>query len=287
MIAVMHGPASSFDPVLVETLLEVVDAGTFEAAARLLGVSASAVTQRIKALEADVGAVLVRRSTPCSATSAGEPLLRLGRQRRLLQQDVEILLGRPSTINLSVAVQGDSLATWFKSVIAAMATWPHTALRLTVSGGRDTDSVLRRGDAAAAVDTQPHQVPGCTTQTVGHLVYVAVASADLIDLRRSAGDAMRVVKAPSDATMFPELASSDQAAHVLPSAADKLNAVRGGMGWAWIPRQAVATDLAVGRLRRLPIKPVRMPLFLTRWAIETPSLSRLVDEIKTAAPPSG
>ena len=47
---------------LVETLSTVVKEGTFDAAARTLHVTPSAVSQRIKALEQRVGRVLVVRS---------------------------------------------------------------------------------------------------------------------------------------------------------------------------------------------------------------------------------
>ncbi|MBU2075721.1 MAG: LysR family transcriptional regulator, partial [Actinobacteria bacterium] len=45
-------------------LVAVVDYGTFEAAARALHVTPSAVSQRVRALESSVGQVLVRRATP-------------------------------------------------------------------------------------------------------------------------------------------------------------------------------------------------------------------------------
>ena len=50
----------------------VADTGAFEAAARRLAVSTSAVSQRIRALESALGRVLVRRGSPSTPTPDGE-----------------------------------------------------------------------------------------------------------------------------------------------------------------------------------------------------------------------
>ena len=82
-------------------LVAIADLGTFEAAARHLHVTPSAISQRIRALEAAAGQVLVRRSTPCEPTAAGERLLAVARQTQLLLAEVADALppaeGRPST----------------------------------------------------------------------------------------------------------------------------------------------------------------------------------------------
>ncbi len=54
----------------------VVQTGSFEKAAGLLGVTSSAVSQRVKQLEERLGAVLIARGNPCTATETGEWLCR-------------------------------------------------------------------------------------------------------------------------------------------------------------------------------------------------------------------
>ena len=76
-----------FDGAQLEALAAVVEEGTFEAAARRLHVTPSAVSQRVKALEQHLGQVLVRRSRPCRATEAGDVLVRLAGQLRLLEDE--------------------------------------------------------------------------------------------------------------------------------------------------------------------------------------------------------
>ena len=71
----------------LDALVAIADAGSFEAAARALHVTPSAVSQRIRALEAAAGQVLVSRGTPCRPTAQGERLVRLGRHTRLLYDE--------------------------------------------------------------------------------------------------------------------------------------------------------------------------------------------------------
>ena len=106
------------------TLLAVIDEGSFEAAAGVLGVTPSAVSQRVKALEASVGRVLVRRGTPTAATEAGEVLVQTARRMHVLEAETDARLGgHISALPVPVAVNADSLATWFRPVLAAAAAW--------------------------------------------------------------------------------------------------------------------------------------------------------------------
>src|SRR4051794_7597977 len=101
----------------LETMLAAVDAGSFEAAAGVLSITPSAVSQRVKAMEQAGGQVLLQRSTPIRPTAAGEVVLRLARQVRLLDEEaVRALDGGAAGAavpTLALAVNADSLATWF------------------------------------------------------------------------------------------------------------------------------------------------------------------------------
>ena len=115
-------------------LVAIADRGTFEAAARHLHVTPSAISQRIRALEAATGQVLVRRSTPCEPTVAGQRVLAVARQTQLLLAEVGDAL--PSAgevpVDLPVAVNADSLATWLRPALGEVAGWDGVALRLHV-----------------------------------------------------------------------------------------------------------------------------------------------------------
>ena len=81
------------NPVHLETLLAIVDEGSFDVAAAVLGISPSAVSQRIKTLESSTGRVLLRRATPVTATEAGEILVQSARRMALVQAETDARLG--------------------------------------------------------------------------------------------------------------------------------------------------------------------------------------------------
>src|SRR4051812_36233488 len=97
-----------FEPSQLETLVVISEEGTFEAAARRLHLTPSAVSQRIRALERSAGTVVVQRAQPAQVTRSGEPLLRLGRQLRLLAEEASTALDGDGVIELPVAVNADS-----------------------------------------------------------------------------------------------------------------------------------------------------------------------------------
>src|SRR6185436_10318911 len=96
--------------------------GTLDAAASALHVTPSAISQRAKALETSAGQVLLVRSKPARATPAGETVLRMARQVELLAADTSAELERTGELpRLAVAVNADSMATWFLPAIAPLA----------------------------------------------------------------------------------------------------------------------------------------------------------------------
>ena len=109
-----------FDPAALECLAAIVEEGGFERAAQRLSITQSAVSQRLRALEADVGTVLIVRSRPLRPTAAGKLLLKHTKQMRLLRADVERELRElaPSTTGGGgererhlLAINADSIAT--------------------------------------------------------------------------------------------------------------------------------------------------------------------------------
>ena len=170
-------------PAQLAALVAIADHGTFEAAARHLHVTASAVSQRIRALESEVGQVVVRRTTPCRPTPAGEVLIRLARQTRLLHDEVRDALahGHVGTVDLPVAVSADSLATWFRAALVDVADWSDVALRLHVEDQAFSADLLRSGDVLAAVTSEPSPVQGCSVEPLGHLRYVPAAAPRLVE----------------------------------------------------------------------------------------------------------
>ena len=121
---------STFDPDALECLAAIVEEGGFERAAQRLSITQSAVSQRLRALEAQVGTVLIVRSRPLKPTSAGNLLLKHTKMLRLLRADLERDLKElaPSSLGgareeerISIAINADSIATWALPALTALA----------------------------------------------------------------------------------------------------------------------------------------------------------------------
>jgi LysR family transcriptional regulator, chromosome initiation inhibitor len=281
-------------PAQLEALAAIADHGTFEAAARALHVTPSAISQRIRALESEVRQVVVRRGTPCTPTPAGEVLVRLARQTRLLHDEVRDALahGHQGVVELPVAVNADSLATWFRGVLGTVAGWSDVALRLRVEDQAYSADLLRSGEVLAAVTSEPVAVQGCSVERVGTLRYVPAATPTLAARwRRGRGPdwaAMpMVVFNEKDALQHDLLAARGVAeppvVHRVPTSADFLEAVCLGLGWGMIPLPQLTPLTEGGRLVPLGSRlHVDVPLHWQRWRLDSPSLDRLTDAVRQA-----
>lgn len=171
----------NLDPAALDCLAALADHGGFEAAAQRLAITQSAVSQRLRALEAQVGQPLVVRSRPLRLTEPGKVLLRFARQLQALRADVSRELGVQPSVSerLPVAVNADSLATW---VLPALDALVHDglALELVVDDQDFTHDWLRQGEVLGCVSTVSRALKGCRVVPLGVMRYVAVASPDFV-----------------------------------------------------------------------------------------------------------
>ncbi|MDR7306998.1 LysR family transcriptional regulator ArgP [Rhodoferax saidenbachensis] len=175
----------TFDTDALECLAAIVEEGGFERAAVRLSITQSAVSQRLRALEAQVGTVLLVRSRPVKATSAGRLLIKHAMQMRLLRADLEGDLKElaPNTgavgedERISIAVNADSIATW---ALSALDPLVHAGLPLEIiTDDQDfTHEWLREGQVLGCVTTLKQALRGCKVLPLGAMHYVAVVSKD-------------------------------------------------------------------------------------------------------------
>ena len=276
------------DAVQLATFRAVIAEGSFDAAARALHVTPSAVSQRIKALEQDVGQVLVRRTKPAEPTAAGQALVRLAGQITLLEREaLDAARGGPESggrTRISVSVNADSLYTWF---LPALATVPGLALDLHQEDEDYTTDLLRAGTVMAAVTTQQVAVQGCRVEPLGAMRYLALAAPDtftgfatspMVLFNRKDRLQHRFRAALTHRTL------PDPPIHYVPATAACVEAARLGLGWAMVPATAAAGDLASGRLVDLaPGRHLDIPLHWQCWRMESAALTTLTTAVRTAA----
>ncbi|MCY7396890.1 MAG: LysR family transcriptional regulator ArgP [Nocardioides sp.] len=281
-------------PAQLDALVAIADHGTFEAAARHLHVTPSAVSQRVRALEATAGQVLVLRTSPCTPTEAGQAFVRLGRQTRLLYDEArQALAEHEDRIDLAVAVNADSLATWFRDVLGEIGAWDGVALRLVVEDQAWSSRLLRSGECLAAVTSEPQAVQGCSVQPLGRLRYRSAATPGLASrFRRGRGPdwaRMPVVVFNTKDDLQDEVLRSHgvgrpPVVHRVPTSADFHEAVRLGLGWGMVPDPQLRPDLEAGRLVTLGARDhLDVSLHWQRWRLDSPILDRLDDVVRRAA----
>jgi LysR family transcriptional regulator (chromosome initiation inhibitor) len=173
----------TFDSDALECLASIVEEGGFERAAVRLSITQSAVSQRLRALEAQVGTVLLVRSRPVKPTAAGRLLIKHAMQMRLLRADLDADLQEltPSAGDtreedrISIAVNADSIATW---ALPALSPLVHAGLPLEIiTDDQDfTHEWLREGQVLGCVTTLKQALRGCKVLPLGAMHYVAVAS---------------------------------------------------------------------------------------------------------------
>jgi LysR family transcriptional regulator, chromosome initiation inhibitor len=284
----------AYNPAGVEALVAIADHGTFDAAARALHVTPSAVSQRIRALEREVGRVVVRRGAPCEPTETGTALVRLGRQARLLDDEVRAALADAvGRVDVTVAVNADSLATWFRDVLEEVGSREDLALRLVVEDQAYSAELLRSGDALAAVTSDPLPVQGCRSEHLGFLRYRPAATPELAarwrkgqgtDWQRMPAVVFNAKDDLQHEVLRDRGIAEPDAVHLVPTSADFHEAVRRGLGWGMLPEPQLLPDLAAGRLVTLGGRTHRdVHLHWQRWRIDSGALATLSDAVRRAS----
>jgi LysR family transcriptional regulator (chromosome initiation inhibitor) len=282
----------------LEALAAAVSEGTFEAAARVLHLTPSAVSQRVTTLETAVGRILLVRSKPVRTTPSGQTLLRAARQIRTITAEANRELGgddagKPLTVAL--AANADSLATW---LVPALASVGHPSMIFDVQRADETVTaeLLRNGTVMAAVTSSAEPVPGCTIERLGRMRYVARASASFV--RRwfpegVTGPALSqapVVTFDRDDRLQDTYLRRrarrrlDPPRHYVPGSEAFVQAVRAGLGWGMVPDLQVRSRDGWEELVEFDHDGgIDVSLYWQQWRLRSISLDLVATAVRTAA----
>ena len=298
---------STFDPDALECLAAIVEEGGFERAAVRLSITQSAVSQRLRSLEAQVGTVLIVRSRPLKATAAGHLLLKHTKQMRLLRADLENDLkelapsssGAREDERVSIAINADSIATWALDALGPLVR-KGLPLEIITDDQDFTQEWLREGQVLGCVTTLKAALRGCKVVPLGAMKYIAVGA-----------DSMPVIEGFSlknglTAHNFRHLSfvafnrkddmQSEFVAKAfglkrvalrqmfVPSSQAQLRAVCEGWGVSVLPELTVQADLRAGRLvNLLPEFSLPVQLYWHCWNLESEVLDGLTSALKDRA----
>ena len=292
-----------FDYAGLEALAAVVREGSFERAARRLHVTPSAVSQRVKQLEERAGQVLVLRGTPCTGTDAGRRLCLHVEQVALLENELRranpALLqgGHAAPPTLKLAVNADSLSTWFMDAMAAFTAGGNELLDIRIDDQDHTAQRIKEGDVLAAVTASAASITGCNTWPLGLVHYVAAASPAFVARHFAGGvTAEALARAPmmtydrKDRLQEKWLQQQGLAPrrtppkHFLPSNDGFVRSCEVGMGWGMHPTVLIRRQLDAGTLvELLPGTGMDMPLYWVHARSVQAGLERLTQCVVAAA----
>jgi len=282
----------------LETLLAIVDAGSFEDASIDLGITPSAVSQRIKALENRVGAILVVRSRPVVPTEQGYKVLRYARQMSLLSTEFarELSAGKP--LSIALGVNSDSLSTWFGPIFEELAEIDDLSIEILRADENRGLELLRTGRVSAVVTATAEALQGCVSKKLGAMRYRAAASPRIIDRYLSQRAPEQLVKTPmvvfdrEDPLQYAMLERAagtgsrpTAAVHHIPDSLKYVSAIEAGMGWGMIPELQLPQAAGVQVVHEQWFADV--PLYLQRWAVDSDLLNKIDGILVTAARHSG
>lgn len=260
-----------FDYPALQTLAEIIRRGSFEAAADRLALTPSAISQRIKGLEERLGTVLIHRGPPATGTETGLRLMQHFDRVRLLEQGLDRHI-RPADgpATLRIAVNADSLATWFPEAMPAL----DVLYDLVLDDQDHARDWLRAGQVSAAITSNPAPVTGCDVTPLGSMRYLALASPGFIARHFASGVThMTLTQAPAlvfnskDSLQagWAEAATGQRCrltGHLMPSSETFVRAALLGMGWGMIPESMAAPHIASGMLKTLkPDLPLDVSLY--------------------------
>jgi LysR family transcriptional regulator (chromosome initiation inhibitor) len=240
------------------------------------------------------------------ATPAGQALLAHIKQVRMMEADVLGGLQGTSTHSgarkavswqsLSVAINADSVDSWFLPGVAAMLLRHHVLLDIMIDDQDHTHDALKSGDVMGCVTTLAEPMRGCVAEPLGLMRYRCVAAPAVLKRCRTSAGAVSVHKlltqpavifnrkdALQDAFLAQHfgLQQPHYPRHFAPAVEAFETAIELGLGWGMVPEQHLAQRPTLQDL--LPGATVDVALYWQHWAREAPSAQRLTEAVKAAA----
>lgn len=235
--------------------------GSFEDAAHELLVTPSAISQRIKGLEDQLGAILIQRGPPATATETGKRLHRhceeVGLLEAALIRDLDLPSAAAARPHIKIATSADSLATW---LLPALSQVENMMFELSVDDQDHSADWLRRGEVQAVITSHAKPIQGCASVPLGVLRYIASASPDYMERWFPEGANVQSIAA-APALLYNQKdrlqkswvqenfgKSTPFQSHTFPSSRAFVDGALLGLGWGMNPEYLIQKHLNDGRL---------------------------------------
>ncbi|MDQ2822392.1 MAG: LysR family transcriptional regulator ArgP [Pseudomonadota bacterium] len=288
----------NIDPRRGAAFLAAIDSGSLEQAAIVLHITPSAVSQRISALEDDLGMPLLVRTRPCRATAPGMRLLQFLRRRALLEAEFATDLDADAgPLKVALAVNNDTLATWQLPVLTPILIAENMLVDLVPDDQGHTFALLEQGRAVACIGGTAEPMRGCSVSPLGQMRYRMVAAPCFVQRwfpeginREAARHAPVMVFDHKDQLQTNFLSqhfglhAGDYPFHFVPASDPYVQAILLGLGYGMLPQERCAAFLTGGALVDVtPGLHVDVPLYWHAWKIQPVRLERMGAQLIAAA----
>ena len=283
-----------YDYRTLQVLAAVAENHGFEAAGDALGLSQSAVSQRIKTLEEQLGQTLVVRSSPPTLTPMGERLMAHQRRVKLLEEELETELNPGSGYQaITIGVNADSLATWFLAALTPTAKANRWLLSLKVGNEDLTQKMIAAGQVVGSVTSLAKPLAGCISEKLGIMRYQLVASPEYVAEHFPQGVTRQALQQAPGAVFNDDdflldiylkrhfrLCQSDIPCQMLPSAHAFMDGALMGLSFSLVPETQAAPYIEGGQLVNLcPDLWIDVPLYWQCWAIQAEAMKAFTREL--------
>lgn len=289
----------SLDYRALAVLDAVASHGSFDKAALALGITQSAVSQRIKALEDASGRLLIIRGQPAVPTGLGQRLIVHYRNVKLMEASLDIDLGNSVSLpEIAIAIDADSLATWFPDAMPSLLAPPRCQLDVRLADSEAALQLVRDGavfgcvaaDAGVSLDAQA----ATSVTALGSMRHVCVATPQFAGHWFGDGFSREAVQlAPAVVSqqgllgrfLREQLGMAEPFPHhTLPVEAARRSCIMDGLAYGLLPQRLAAQALASDRLVDLaPGHLLELPLSWHAWTLDTPYTKLLSEQIIKAA----
>ncbi len=285
-----------FDYKLLEAFAVVIREGGFEKAAGKIHITQSAISQRVKQLEEQFGQVLLLRTSPPKPTDAGKKVLKLFNQVKHLEDDLMVTLepdDRSSFTSIPVAINADTLDTWFLGAIQPFLKREKVVLDLLVDDQERTHRYLRDGKVLGCISTRNAAIQGCRIEHIGDVFYGLYCSREFakqwfpkgLELKRLALAPITCFTREDELSdkMFRQIYGARPEhlpTYYIPSSVMFTDLITGGLAYGILPEQQSRSLLERGEIVDLaPDEKVKVKLYWHCWNLKSKLLQAFTEEL--------
>lgn len=257
--------------------LALIETGSFDEASNKLFITQSAISQRIQSLEETLGKVLVVRERPCRATKQGMALYEHLQKVKIMEQNFldHVESGSNQYKTLSIAASIGAFESFLFPVLAEKCISESITIDIKIDTLSNTFQMLKRGAVQACITSEHTKLNGCSTISLGNLIYCLVASESFIHKWFKNGINREILRfAP--AILFNDnekihfeyiednfgLTKSTYPYHTIPSSDSYIEALSKGLGYGLMPKCKINQKIEDLKIRKITsFSEITIPLY--------------------------